>query len=199
MTIFNKLIEMIIKEIGDKASQLDGNDLISLIIDRASSLITSNEVEIIDSINNDNKQFVERNYIRWQSGFYKLEMLRQISLEAGMEFQKQFLKYPQFVSDSLLGVLMRHHANACRITGEIIVLLKNGYADGALARWRTLFEIFITCLVIKKYGKEAAEDYIRHGIVKSVEGMEEYQKTALEMNLEPYNEKELDAAIKLKI
>ncbi|MDI1351595.1 MAG: DUF5677 domain-containing protein [bacterium] len=198
MSIFNNLIKIIIEELGDKAHKLEAKETITLIVDKLFILITSKEIETIDHLNNDNDQFIKRNYQRWKSGFYKLEMLRQISLEAGMEFQKQFLKYPQYESDPLLGVLMRHHANACRITGEIIVLLKNGYADGALARWRTLFEILITCLVIKKYGKEAAEDYIKHGIVKSVEGMQEYKKTAKDMNLEPYDENELEEAINLK-
>ncbi len=68
-------------------------------------------------------------------------MLNQISIEAGMEFQKYFLTFPEYMADPLLGVLMRQHANACRITGEIILMLKGGYPDGAIARWRTLFEI----------------------------------------------------------
>ncbi|VEB36701.1 Uncharacterised protein [Legionella sainthelensi] len=198
MNIFEHIFELLFKELGEKVSLLDGEEIITLMIDKAMGLIAMSETEVIDSVNNVEKQFIERNYNRWKSGFNKLEMLRQISLEAGAKFQKQFLKYPEFESDPLLGVLLRHHANACRITGEIIVLLKNGYADGALARWRTLFEILITCLVIKKYGKEAAEDYIKHGVVKSVEGMEEYQKTAAEMGLEPYNKEEFKEAIKLK-
>lgn len=93
---------------------------------------------------------------------------------------------------------MRQHANACRIAGEIILLLKGGYPDGALARWRSLFEISVTCLVINKYGCDAAKDYIRHGLIKAVEGMEEYQKTAKEMNLQPYDENEISAAIAFK-
>lgn len=129
-------------------------------------------------------EFNKRNYLKWKSGFQKLEMLRQISIEAGMEFQKHFLTIPEYETDPLLGVLMRQHANACRITGEIILLLKGGYPDGALARWRSLFEVAVTCLFINKYGRDAAIDYIRHGRVKAVEGMEEYQKTAIEMNIQ---------------
>lgn len=61
-----------------------------------------------------------------------------------------------------------------------------------------MFEISVTCLVINKYGRDAAIDYIRHGKVKAVEGMEEYQKTAKEMNLQPYDDCELLAAMTLK-
>ncbi|MGZ8175333.1 MULTISPECIES: DUF5677 domain-containing protein [Methylobacter] len=173
-------------------------DVLNLVSEKLYDLMVSNEAESVSQLNKANEAFVERNYGRWISGFQKLQILNQVSLEAGMEFQKQFLQYPAYVTDPLLGVLMRQHANACRITGEIIWLLQGGYADGALARWRTLFEISVTCQVIRKCGCDAAIDYIKHGRIKAVEGMQEYQKTAKEMNLEPYADDELEAAIELK-
>ncbi|ASJ70346.1 DUF5677 domain-containing protein [Granulosicoccus antarcticus] len=118
--------------------------------------------------------------------------------EAAFWFQEYYLSFPELENDPLLGVLMRLHANACRITSEIIHLIKGGYPDGALARWRTLFEISVTCLIIHKYGKSAAVDYIRHGYIKNVEGIEEYQKTAEKMEVEPYTDKELEDALELK-
>lgn len=157
-----------------------------------------NETDNINQLNQEYEDFNKRNYFQWKKGFDKLEMLRQISIEAGMEFQKEFLKYPEYENDPLLGVLMRQHANACRITGEIIHLLKGGYSDGAIARWRTLFEIAVTSLVLNRHGKECAVDYIKYGKLKSIEGMEEYQKTAKEMKVESYSKEEMDLAIALK-
>ena len=144
----------------------------------------------------DIKEFEKSNYERWKLGFHKLEMLRFLSIEAGIEFQKYLiLKFPEYKNSPLLHVLTTQHANACRITGEIILLLKGGYADGALSRWRTLFEIVVVCLVIHKSGEDAAVDYIKHGKIKTIEGMEEHQKTAQDMNLKPYEEQELRNAI----
>ncbi len=156
------------------------------------------EKENFQKIDCETEQFKHRNFQRWELGFQKLEMLRQISIEAGVEFQKQFLTIPEYVNDPLLGVLMRQHANACRITGEIILLLRGGYADGALARWRTLFEISVTCLVLHKHGNEAANDYILHGKREAFRGMEEYQKTAQEMNRESYSEDQILKMFQLK-
>ena len=168
------------------------------VLKKLIELMQSNETDNINQLNQEYEGFNKRNYLRCKKGFDKLEMLRQISIEAGMEFQKEFLKYPEYENDPLLGVLMRQHANACRITGEIIHLLKGGYSDGAIARWRTLFEIAVTSLVLNRHGKESAEDYIKHGTLKSIEGMEEYQKTAKEMKVEPYSKEEMDLAIELK-
>jgi hypothetical protein len=93
-----------------------------------------------------------------------------------MNFQNKILAVPEFENDELISVFMRQHAHACRVSGEIIHLLEGGYPDAALARWRTLFEMVVTCLVIKKYGREAAIDYIKHGMVKNAEGIEEQKK-----------------------
>ncbi|HAT6977106.1 TPA: hypothetical protein JAN54_02310 [Legionella pneumophila] len=186
------------RELTIKAYEQDTQKIISFIEDSIIPLVVSKEEEITDNITKNNEVFFKRNSQRWKEGFIKLEMLREISYQAGVDFQQQFIKYPDYVTDPLLGVLMRQHANACRIIGEIIVLLKNGYPDGAIARWRTLFEILINCMVIDKYGKDAAEDYIKHGVVKSVEGMQEYQKTAKDMNLEPFETNELEEALTLK-
>lgn len=183
-----------LKNINDK----DFKQVFESISKNLVEIMQSNEVDNINHLNQEYENFNKRNYSRWEKGFDKLEMLREISIEAGMEFKKEFSKYSEYENDALLGVLMRQHANACRITGEIIHLLKGGYSDGAIARWRTLFEIAVTSLVLNRHGKECAVDYIKYGKLKSIEGMEEYQKTAKEMKVEPYSKEEMDLAIVLK-
>lgn len=181
--MFTKLLKAAEAELNAGSNSVNYEDVLNLASEKLYDLMVTKEADNVSQLNKENEAFVERNYERWMSGFQKLQMLNRVSLEAGMEFQKQFLQYPVYETDPLLGVLMRQHANACRITGEIIWLLKGGYADGALGRWRTLFEISVNCLVIRKHGRDAAVDYIKHGKIKAVEGMEEYQKTAEEMKL----------------
>ena len=43
---------------------------------------------------------------------------------------------------------------------EIICLLKNGYADGAFARWRTLFELSVFAIFIKENDDDVALAFI---------------------------------------
>ena len=43
---------------------------------------------------------------------------------------------------------------------EIITLMKNGFADGAYSRWRSLYELNIIASFISEYGEEVAEAYI---------------------------------------
>lgn len=196
--MFEELLKNAENDLNIGSNSINYEDVLKLASEKLYDLMVTKEVDNVKLLNNENDAFVERNIKRWTTGFQKLQMLNSVSLEAGMNFQKQFLQYPVYNTDPLLGVLMRQHANAIRITGEIIWLLKGGYADCALARWRTLFEISVNCLIIRKYGRDAAIDYIKHGKIKAIEGMQEYQKTAEKMNQEPYADDELEAAIQLK-
>lgn len=182
---------------------VDGNRTeIELVIENSAKKIIEsleeNEEEEISRVVSDNDEFIKRNRLRWAVGFRKLHALRAVCLEAGMSFQKLILGIPEFENDELIGVFMRQHAHACRISGEIIHLLEGGYPDAALARWRTLFEMVVTCLVIKKHGREAAIDYIKHGMVKNAEGIEEHKKTAAEMRCETFTDEEVERAKELK-
>lgn len=196
--MFKEILKHVKEQLDKNTEPYDLSELFDKSSLHLYELMSASEEENLKELTLSTDEFNKGNNLKWKDGFQKLEMLRQISIEAGMQFQKHFLSVSKYETDPLLGVLMRQHANACRITGEIILLLKGGYPDGAIARWRSLFEISVTCLVINKYGRDAAIDYIRHGKVKAVEGMEEYQKTAKEMNLQPYDDHELSAAIALK-
>jgi Family of unknown function (DUF5677) len=196
--MFSALFKIAEEELRGDSKSVDYENILNLVSEKLYDLTVSTEVDNVNQLNMKNEAFIKRNYERWKSGFQKLQMLHEISLEAGMEFQKQFLQYPEYETDPLLDVLMRHHVSACRITGEIILLLRGGYADGALARWRTLFEISVNGLVIQKHGRNAAKDYIKHGKITAITGMMEYQKTAKDMNREPYSDNELETAILLK-
>lgn len=196
--LFEAIIETAEKRLEDSGNTFDFDDLIQKTSEIYLDSSKDNEANFLDAHRENHQSFIDRNIQRWSAGIDQLELLYITSQEAGHYFQQQYTQIPEFENDALLGVLMRLHSNALRITSEIIHLIKGGYADGALARWRTLFEISVTSLVIHKYGRDCAIDYIKHGYIKTVEGREEYQKTASAMGLEPYTEQEIKEAISLK-
>jgi hypothetical protein len=71
-------------------------------------------------------------------------------------------------------LLIRLLVRACQVTDEIICLLENGFADGAMARWRTLHEIAVVAVVIAQYGENLAERYLAHQAVESKKAMDKY-------------------------
>lgn len=57
-------------------------------------------------------------------------------------------------------VLRELHGRACQIYLEILCLIQNGFADGAFARWRSLYEISIVSYFIFENGEEVAKKFM---------------------------------------
>ncbi|EOX4974520.1 DUF5677 domain-containing protein [Vibrio alginolyticus] len=196
--MFEELLDLAEKKLKESDGTLDYKQVIELAAEVLIEDTQEHEKETISKVVSEHDAFVVRNRERWAVGLQKLHALRETSLQAGMNFQKQFLEFPQYQTDELVGVLMRQHAHACRITGEIIHLLEGGYPDAALARWRTLYEMVINCLIIRKHGRDAAIDYIKHGMVKTAEGISEHHRTAGEMGITTFSDEEVEFANNLK-
>ena len=75
---------------------------------------------------------------RWGKGLDLLRMLLTISREFGEEAHAKARRSRARSSRYRTDVLLRLHACACQVAGEIIKLMESGRADGAMARWRTL-------------------------------------------------------------
>lgn len=70
--------------------------------------------------------------------------------------------------------LHRLHARACQIVFEIITLMENGLADGAMARWRTLHEITFVATLLAEHGEDLAIRYRAHDFVEAKRAMDRY-------------------------
>ncbi|AZG33998.1 DUF5677 domain-containing protein [Shewanella psychromarinicola] len=151
--MFDEVIEYAESLLNKDGKEYNVNDVLDKAVGLFLDSSRANEKAEIAQHGANHQSFIERNLARWEGGFDKLDLFYITDQEAGVVFQENFTSIPDLENDPLLGVLMRQHAHACRITSEIIHLLKGGYADGALARWRTLFEISVNCLIINKHGR----------------------------------------------
>lgn len=57
-------------------------------------------------------------------------------------------------------VLTYINGRALQVANEILLLLRNGYADGAYARFRTLYELSVIAHFINSHGDEFAQAYM---------------------------------------
>jgi hypothetical protein len=80
---------------------------------------------------------------------------------------------------------MHLHMRACQITDEIITLLENGFADGAMARWRTLHELDIVATLIVDGDEELAGRYIDHDVVEVKKQADDYDRTLIPLGYPP--------------
>ncbi|WP_153019982.1 DUF5677 domain-containing protein [Methanoculleus horonobensis] len=109
-------------------------------------------------------QFLRANIEIWGDCFVACDALHVHAVLLNNEYQNdlrttlsdEVKKETSFLHYSL----MANYARACQIYAEIFCLLKNGFANGAFARWRSLFELLVVSEFLMKYGEETAKAYL---------------------------------------
>lgn len=137
-------------------------------------------------------EFRSRLYDRWRTGISKLHMLVTMARELGDNINRDARRDPGALGPIVVDVLTRLHARSCQVAEEVIVLLETGFANGAMARWRTMHEIAVTAAFISEHGNECAQRYSDHQIVESYRGSNEYQAVYKRLGYAPIPPKEMD-------
>lgn len=127
---------------------------------------------------------------RWGKGFDLLRMLLTACRELGEDTTKRLGRSKASKNRTVRSLLVRLHARACQITAEIITLMENGFADGAMARWRTLYEVGIVATVIAEGGEALAKCYVEHEAVESKFAMDEYARCYAALGYKPISDRE---------
>ena len=68
-------------------------------------------------------------------------------------------------------------AAAALVAGEALLLLSSGYASGASTRWRTLFEIHVSSVIIRMGGEDTALRFLRHEDLRSNRQLVQFHRT----------------------
>jgi hypothetical protein len=135
--------------------------------------------------------FEERLMEEWKKPIDLIEMLLGISFEVGAEFNRKHRGEASESNDFLFDVLTRQHARCCLIGNEILVLLKSGFADGAMARWRTLHEIVVVSYFIQKHGQDMAKRFLDYATIETYKEAQLYQKYCQRLGYEPLKVEEM--------
>jgi hypothetical protein len=138
-------------------------------------------------------EFEKRVAEHWGSAFDLAEMVMKVAFEAGEFFYEKHVP-SDGQRDFVFEALSRLLARACRIAEEVLVLLKAGYGQAGLARWRALDEVAIVADFIAENGDDCAERYFAHEGVETWRGMLEFQQHAEKLGETPYSEVEVEAA-----
>ncbi len=152
------------------------------LLDEATDIFLSELSERHDSALFDRRVrvagFNQRLHSRWREAFEALEFAILAHEQAGVLYKVDHdLKYPNDEDKSYeYSALVRLHARACQIAQEILTLVRAGYADGAMARWRALFEIGTVADFIADHGNETAERFLKFSVRETLREAEEYEE-----------------------
>jgi hypothetical protein len=111
--------------------------------------------------------FESRNLRRWRGAFDLLETIWVCCEEMGSAFNGHHRPEAVQEQDHVFEAMTYLHAKALLVTSEIMCLLRGGFADGALTRWRTLYENNVIATLIRQEGQELALRYVAHSRVQA--------------------------------
>lgn len=101
----------------------------------------------------------------WGSALDLLQGLIVIADEVTENYMKRTDE--EFKNDKVQQIIIPIQAKINQISKEILLLLRNGFADGAQARWRSLHELSVIVDFIAQNGEDIAERYILHEAIES--------------------------------
>lgn len=131
-----------------------------LIVEDIVKSLLRRERRHIALINKDTKGFEKRNYQRWKPAFVAIEALWQVSHEIGAALNNQERPKAAQTSDYQFEAVVSLHAKTHLVAREAIALMQAGFADGALARWRTMHELTCIALLLSQAPQRVAELYL---------------------------------------
>lgn len=138
-------------------------DTIQNLSAQKTNYYTSSSSEIARSEEQKINEFLEHNYIVWKNAFEHSLTMYSIAVNAAKQHSKYVASLlPEFRDQSKFTflALQRIQGRSCQEFLEILCLLQNGFADGAFARWRSMYELCCIGHFIAQQGEQIAKQYI---------------------------------------
>lgn len=146
--------------------------------------------KILKQNREDISKFKKRLNKTWKSAINQLEVFISFNLEYGVIVSDSYRqKNP---NDIKFETLLRLHARSCQIACEILELIRAGFADGAMARWRSLYEISVLANFLEKGTEELCQRYLDYYFIENHYETLEYQKNHERLGYEPLLEEEIE-------
>lgn len=148
-------------------------------------------------LTNERDAFMRRLELTWAEPFKLLDIHVALCQEIG-EVRNDWLRRQRRRTKDIVvvDVVTRLHGRAVQVAGEVQALLRNGFADGAMSRWRTMHEVTVTAMLIAEHGPDVAERYIAHVGADSIKAARQYQRFAALLqhrSISARDQKRLDA------
>jgi hypothetical protein len=123
----------------------------------------------------------------WREPLASLELLIELTRRMMRTIDDYCAEHPA-ARPKLVHVLARLHIRSAHVAREILTLLRCGYPDAAMARWRTLHEIATVMCLLSEHEEECAGRYLDHQVVQEYEDAKRYQDAAAGLGRRPLSD-----------
>lgn len=198
MSILTKIIHDLKNKIDTQYPQKI-EDILNSTLEKSLPAITESLMESLESQTHYmlsehryiRDEFIARLHRRWFEAFDSLERLIISSLEIGENTHSNFHEKLTDENKFLFESLSKLHARGIQVAKETLVLMQNGFAEGAFSRWRTLYEISVISTFIAKHGNTVAQHYIKFSSVENFNELKTYIEKHELLGFEPITPEEI--------
>lgn len=159
-----------------KSAEEEAVSLTESVAATAFETVRNGAAQAASEVEADTAAFQRRLQIRWQKPLSLLTTQIALAQRLGEERNAWLRSESTDEDHATIEALTRLHARACQVACEVEQLLRGGFADGALSRWRTLQEVVVVSFFIQEKGNELAERYLDHLHVDSLRLAEQFNK-----------------------
>jgi hypothetical protein len=171
-------------------------NLPNIILNLLNSIAPLIEKKLLDSSNKFLREekcqrlgFEKKMWAIWKEPLSLLLLIIDLA-ERASENVNYYCRINTNDTPNLVEVLTRLHGRSVQVSQEIFILLKSGYADGAMARWRTLHEIAVVSCFISEKGEECAKGYLDHQHIENYHSAKSHQEHAERLGFERISDEE---------
>ena len=132
----------------------------------------------------ERREFESRNVDKWEKAFCLFDNYIQLTSEVVSEYRKHNESTAEEAEDHQFIALIQLHAKAILVARETQALVSAGFADGALARWRTSHELAVCARAIAT-SKESGFRFLLSEHVKNANDMRCFEEYHQRLNHAP--------------
>jgi Family of unknown function (DUF5677) len=153
--------------------------------------LDSKQREFVEDIHSELAGFHNRLFETWRAPLTRLDFLIAMCMEIGSEINAEYRTAGTCPRSSRRNITIRLHTRAVQIAKEVSCLLKGGYADGAMARWRSLHETTVILAFLSRHDDALSSRFVDFQAIIRLKAATEYNQHQAVLGFERFDEAQL--------
>lgn len=151
--------DSILQAVIENANKLVEHGYAQLVDDFSFEANRDSLLEYSECLRSADNLYVGKLNSLWRKAFAASDTFYLLIMDTAEDYRRYVVRNYKDDVPYMFKAQILIHKRAIQMYQEIMCLVKNGYPDGAFARWRSLYELSAVSRFIQRYGEEVAEAF----------------------------------------
>lgn len=138
-------------------------------------LLEQYKSDILPNIEDQIDKYKTNLYTDYKEAFDLFQIFIDINKYCGKRTLEELEKDQNYNLKKKHHIIFRIQSRSCQIASEILTLLRNGYPDGAQARWRTMHELAVILIILNESPDKTTEMFIDYGTIEKYKQSNDFE------------------------